>query len=164
MSFDAIVSGLVVNFVSRPDQMLSEMARACVLNGKVGLYVWDYAADMQLMRHFWDAARELDPSARDLDEGLRFPLASRQGLFELLLDARLNDVTTRAIDIPTHFTDFHDYWTPFLGGQGPAPYYAMSLDPARREALRERLRERLPHNPDGSIDLVARAWAAQGTR
>jgi len=29
---------------------------------------------MQLMRHFWDAARALDPRARELDEGVRFRL------------------------------------------------------------------------------------------
>jgi len=64
----------------------------------------------------------------------------------------------------TRFRDFDDYWGPFLGGQGPAPGYAMSLSEERREALRERIRERLPISPDGSIDLVARAWAVVGRR
>ena len=35
--------------------------------------------------------------------------------------------TVRAIDVPTVFRDFDDYWTPFLGGQGPAPGYCRSL-------------------------------------
>jgi len=38
----------------------------------------------------------------------------------------------RPIDILTHFRDFDDYWSPFLGGQGPAPGYAMSLSEERR--------------------------------
>ena len=39
----------------------------------------------------------------------------------------------------------------------------MSLDEARRGALREGLRRRLPFAADGSIPLVARAWAVAGT-
>lgn len=163
-SFEAVVSGLVLNFVSKPERMVTEMARACRLNGKVALYVWDYAGEMQFMRHFWDAATELDPAAHAQDEGVRFPVASPKALWNLFLDAGLNDVTTRAIDVPTRFKNFDDFWSPFLGGQGPAPGYVMSLPEDRRTALRERLRERLPRNKDDSIDLVARAWAVKGTR
>jgi hypothetical protein len=60
------------------------------------------------------------------------------------------------------FRDFDDYWTPFLGGQGPAPGYATSLDAARRERLRDRIRAALPTAADGSITLTARAWAVRG--
>ncbi|HYG70240.1 MAG TPA: SAM-dependent methyltransferase, partial [Anaeromyxobacteraceae bacterium] len=82
----------------------------------------------------------------------------------LFRDAGLADVATFAIDVPTVFRDFDDYWSPFLGGQGPAPGYAVSLPEEGREALRERLRARLPVAADGSIRLTARAWAARGTR
>jgi SAM-dependent methyltransferase len=163
-AFDAVVSGLVLNFVPKPERMVTEMARACRLNGRVALYVWDYAGEMQFMRHFWDAAAEIDPAARELDEGVRFPIANSKRLWNLFLDAGLNDVTTRAIDVPTHFRNFDDFWTPFLGGQGPAPGYVMSLTEEKRAALRERLKERLPHNKDESIHLVARALAVKGTR
>jgi hypothetical protein len=40
----------------------------------------------------------------------------------------------------------------------------MALDEGRRAALREELRARLPVAGDGSIPLVARAWAVAGTR
>jgi hypothetical protein len=39
----------------------------------------------------------------------------------------------------------------------------MSLDEAARSRLRDRLRERMPVEADGSIALVARAWAVRGT-
>ena len=68
------------------------------------------------------------------------------------------------LQVPTVFRDFDDYWTPFLGGQGPAPGYAMSLDEPRRAALREALAARLPVAADGSIALTARAWAVVGRR
>ena len=48
------------------------------------------------------------------------------------------------------------------GGVGPASGYAVSLDPDAQAALRERLRATLPTAADGSIDLIARAWAVQG--
>ena len=65
----------------------------------------------------------------------------------------------RPIDVPTRFRDFDDYWTPFLGGQAPAPGYAMSLSEDQRTELREYLRVRLPYDGDGAIPLLARAWA-----
>jgi len=66
--------------------------------------------------------------------------------------------------VPTRFADFDDLWQPFLGGQGAAPAYAMKLPAAVREALRDRFRASLPMAEDGSIDLIARAWAVRGLR
>jgi hypothetical protein len=60
-------------------------------------------------------------------------------------------VEVRAIDVPTAFKDFDDYWTPFLGGQAPAPGYCMSLSEERRTALRDRIRASLPVTDGGSI-------------
>jgi hypothetical protein len=60
------------------------------------------------------------------------------------------------------YADFDDYWTPFLGGQGPGPALVATLTDDRRDALREQLRSRLPAGPDGSIALTARAWAVRG--
>ncbi|HYQ81778.1 MAG TPA: class I SAM-dependent methyltransferase [Anaeromyxobacteraceae bacterium] len=163
-SFDAVVSGLVLNFVPHPARMVAEMARAARPGGLVALYVWDYAGGMELMRRFWEAAGTLDPAALALDEGVRFPLCAPAPLEALFAAAGLSDVATSAIDVPTWFRDFDDYWQPFLGGQGPAPAYAMSLPEDRRAALRERLRGALPTGPDGSIRLTARAWAVRGIR
>ncbi len=162
-SFDAAVSGLVLNFLPDPGRGLAEMARVTRAGGVVAVYVWDYAGEMQLMRHFWDAAAALDPAAAELDEGRRFPICRPEPLERLFVAAGLGTVETRAIDVPTVFRDFEDYWSPFLGGQGPAPGYVTSLDEGRRTALRERVRVGLPVAGDGSIRLVARAWAARGT-
>jgi hypothetical protein len=48
------------------------------------------------------------------------------------------------------------------GGQGPAPVYTMTLSEDRRVALREEIRANLPIVMDGSIHLIARAWAIRG--
>jgi SAM-dependent methyltransferase len=162
-TFDVAVSGLVLNFVPHPERMVAEMVRAVRPGGTVALYVWDYAGEMQLMRHFWDAAVALDPTAAERDEGRRFPICQPEPLARLFGEAGLRAVATHAIDVPTVFRDFDDYWSPFLGGQGPAPAYAMALDEERRIALREAVRARLPSAADGSIALIARAWAVRGT-
>lgn len=163
-AYDAIVSGLMLNFVPQPHQAVAEMARATRPGGVVAAYVWDYGDGMQMMRHFWNAATSLDPAAYDLDQGQRFPMCQPEPLKQLFEDAGLKDVAVRAITISTDFADFDDYWMPFLGGQGSAPSYVMSLNEAQRTTLRERIRTSLPFASDGSIHLVARAWAVRGVR
>ena len=158
---DVTVSGLVLNFAPDANAALAEMARVTVRGGTIGGYVWDYAERMQPMRLFWDAAVKLDPDAARLDEGTRFPLCRPAALTGLFTRAGLLKAEATPIDIPTRFADFEDYWRPFLGGQGPAPAYAMSLDEPARSRLRDGIRARMPVQADGSISLTARAWAVR---
>ena len=162
--YDAVVSALVLNFIPDLAAGMAEMTRVARRGGVVAAYVWDYADKMELMRYFWDAVVALNPRDAERDEARRFPICQPGRLTELFERAGLSDVHVRAIDVPTRFRDFDDYWTPFLGGQFPAPDYAMSLSEDARAALRERIRARLPFAADGSIPLVARAWAVRGTR
>ena len=161
---DAVVSGLALNFVPGPERAAAEFARVLAPGGVAAAYVWDYAEGMAFMRHFWDAALDLDPGAAELDEGRRFTLCRPEALRALWSGAGLGDVDVRPVDIPTVFADFDDFWQPFLGGQGTAPTYVSTLPEDRRDALRELLRERLRAEPDGSVRLRARAWAVQGVR
>ena len=163
-AFDAVASSLVLNFLPDPARGVAEMRRVVRPGGVVAGYVWDYAGEMQLMRRFWDAAAELDPRAAELDEGQRMPGCNPADLEALFSGAGLAGVAVRAIDVPTVFAGIDDYWEPFEGGQGPAPGYCVSLPVERRAALRERLRETLPAAADGSIRLIARAFAVRGTR
>ena len=161
---DVCVSGLAINFVPHPDRAAAELARVVRPGGIVGVYVWDYAGEMQFMRHFWDTVNELRPEAEALDEGKRFTLCAPEPLEQLFTQTGLSQVEIKAIDIPTVFRDFDDYWMPFLSGQGPGPSYVISLNEEQQTALRERLRSRLPIASDGSISLIARAWAVKGRR
>ena len=163
-SADAVVSGLVLNFIPDLALALREMTRVGRPRATVAAYVWDYAGRMEPLRRFWDAAVALDPAATTVDEGVRFPICAPDPLRRAFEDAGLTEVAVEAIEVPTVFRDFDDYWTPFLSGVGPAPGYAMSLGDDARAALRERLRSTLPTAPDGSIHLVARAWAVRGRR
>lgn len=162
-AYDVTVSGLVLNFVPEPPRMVAEMKRATAAGGTVALYVWDYAEGMQLMRYFWDTAITLDPASQQFDEGKRFTLCQPQPLTELFQSAGLRGVDVTPIDVSTVFANFDDYWSPFLGGQGSAPGYVKTLSDDQRTALREGLRAALPTEPDGTIHLVARAWAVRGS-
>jgi len=162
-TFEAVVSGLVLNFVPHPETAVADMARVTLSGGTVAAYVWDYAGEMQMLRYFWDAAVALDSAASDLDEGRRFPLCGPEPLAEVFRGASLKGVVVRSIDARTHFDDFDEYWIPFLGGQGPAPGYVASLSEEGRAVLRERVRASMPIAPDGSFVLTARAWAVRGT-
>jgi hypothetical protein len=141
-----------------------EMVRVVRPGGCVAVYVWDYAGEMEFMRYFWDAAAAVDPEALMLDDGNRFPICNSEALASCLAEAGLSEIETRAIDVSTVFRDFDDYWSPFLGGQGSAPSYVATLSAERQEQLRERLRTTLPFQSDGSISLIARAWAVRGIR
>jgi hypothetical protein len=139
------------------------MRRAVRPGGTIAAYVWDYPGEMQLLRHFWDAAVAVTPAARALHEGVRFDFCRPDPLRALFTAAGLRDVTVEPIVVPTDFADFDAFWAPFLSGTGPAPAYAVSLTEADRSALRDALRARLPTADDGSIHLTARAWAVRGT-
>jgi SAM-dependent methyltransferase len=161
-AFDVVVSGLVLNFVPAPATAVAEMRRVVRAGGTVALYVWDYAGEMQMMRHFWNAAIALDPSARPLDEGERFPICKPEHLLGLFKACGLKEPQCTILDVPTVFRNFDDLWSPFLGGQGPAPTYLDTLSADRQARLREHVRARLPIAKDGSIHLMARAFAVRG--
>jgi ubiquinone/menaquinone biosynthesis C-methylase UbiE len=159
-SRDIVASALVLNFIPNRQKALIEMKRVARAGGTVGLYVWDYpGGGVEFMRAFWNAAASLDPSARELTEDRRFPFCTPDGLADLLRGAGLTRVDCTAIEVPTVFGDFEDYWHPFTLGAGPAPGYCTSLDPEAQQHLKEKLHDSLPRREDGSILLKARAWA-----
>lgn len=160
---DVAVSGLVLNFVPDKDRALQEMRRVVRPGGTIAVYVWDYAGEMQLIRYFWDAVGELFPDAADRDEGKQFPICKPEPLANLFRATGLQSIETRTLDTPTVFADFDDYWSPFLAGQGPAGAQCVSLGEDEREHLRKHLENALAIRSDGTIPLIARAWAVRGT-
>jgi SAM-dependent methyltransferase len=162
-SMDAVVSGLVLNFVPQPKVAISEMLRVTKPGGRIGIFLWDYADGMQMLRYFWDAAVDLDDHAREFDEGIRFPICREGQLESLFQEVGLKQIEATAIEIRTVFQNFDDYWQPFLGNVGHAPHYTMSLNQEDRQKLEDKLRKLLPIENNGSISLSARAWAVKGT-
>jgi SAM-dependent methyltransferase len=161
--FGSVTSSLALNFFPEPESAIEEMCRIAGSGGTVSACVWDYAGRMDFLRCFWDVASSVDPNAHQLDEGKRFPICRPEALHELFRRAGLRDVCCDPIEIDTEFADFKEYWQPFLGGTGPAPSYVASLEEEVRTALASELDRALPKRADGTIALVARAWAVRGT-
>lgn len=159
--YDVVASSLVLNFIPDPTAALRAMRSLAADHALVAACVWDYAGGMEFLRRFWDAAVELDPAARRYDEGERFPICSPSGLEAAFRRAGFSRIGVEALEVATRFQDFDDYWSPFVGGPGPAPGYLSSLSAQRQQDLAGRLAATLPRNRDGSIALTAKAWAAR---
>lgn len=159
--YDVVVSSLVLNFLPDPRAALRDMGSLAAAGGTVAACVWDYAGGMEFLRRFWDAAVALDPAANQYDEGERFPICSPSGLEAAFREAGFTGVGVESLEVETDFQNFDDYWTPFVGGPGPAPGYLASLPAQRQRDLASRLKTTLPRNKDGTIALKARAWASR---
>ena len=115
------------------------------------------------MRRFWDAAVELDPDARELDEGVRFPLCAPDRLAAAWINAGLSNVLVMAIDVP-------DALRPTSTTSGRRSRSTSRQRPGTRAACRPNAARRCgsgcarpsPTGPEGTIDLIARAWAIRG--
>ena len=161
--YGSAASLLALNFFPDPGAAVREMAALTAPQGAVSACVWDYGGRMEFLRRFWDAAGAMDPAARELDEGERFPLCRPDALLEVFSAGGLGNLRCEPIEVPTEFDSFQDYWRPMLGGTGPAPSYVASLDPDRRQALARKLDEVLPRGSGGTIVLTAGAWAVRGS-
>ena len=162
-SFDKTLSLLVMNFIPDHARALREMMRVTKPGGAIAAAVWDYGDGMQMLRMFWDEAVTLDPAVAKRDER-HMPLCRRGELAALWKSSGLQQVDEQPLTIQMPFASFDDFWRPFLGGQGPAGAYAVSLPEPKRAALETALRRRLlGPRPDGPFTLPARAWAVKGT-
>ncbi|MCM8568539.1 class I SAM-dependent methyltransferase [Gramella jeungdoensis] len=163
-SFDVVVSGLALNFFPNTGNALLEMKRVTKPEGVIGAYVWDYSKKMEFLRYFWDAAYQFDSFSKNIDEGVRFPICNSENLLEEFEKAGLKEVESTFLDIETLFKDFDDYWSPFLGGQGPAPGFLQSLSKTSQNKLKDKILERVNFESDGSIKLIARALVVKANR
>lgn len=160
-SFDRTLSLLVLNFVRDPAAAVREMARVTRPGGTVAAAVWDYGGGMEMLRAFWDDVVALDPAAAPRDEG-HMPLSREGELGSLWRASGLLNIEERPLVVEQAFASFTDYWTPFLGGQGPAGAYVRMLPDAEQTRLEEKLRARLADGGDAPFTLRARAWAVRG--
>ena len=160
-AFDVVLSQLVVNFMDDAPQALSEMSRVTKPGGVVAAAVWDYAEGMTFLRHFWDAARAVDPDAAARDEGMVMRYCSPPELEALWSGAGLHDVSTGELHASASYDSFEEMWQPLETGLGPSGAYAKALDPDRRAALKRTFHELLG-SPAGGFTLDARAWYVTG--
>ncbi len=161
--FDAVVSGLVINFIEDQPKALSEMKRVLRPGGLVAGYVWDFAGDMELFRVFWDSARALDAEAVKHDHGALYADCRPEPLADLFLRAGFEQVEVSEIAVEMSYRDFDEFWKPLLIGTGGIPQYAKGLSEEALTAFAAKVREAISFRPDGSFTLRGRAWAVRGS-
>ena len=156
-SFDAAVAQLVIHFMDDPAAGVTEMARVTRPDGVVAASSWDFSGGMEMLRIYWETARELD---HDLSGESR-SFGNLEELDALWRELGLEDVQAGPLEVSAEYQDFAELWDTFVLGVGPAGEYVVSLPAERQEVLREEYRRRLG-DPTGALTLSARAWAARG--
>jgi ubiquinone/menaquinone biosynthesis C-methylase UbiE len=165
-TFDAVLSLLVLNFISDAEKAAGEMVRVAKPNGVVAASVWDFRGGLCHLRMLGDTAAVLDPAGQVLrDKVFSSPFTRPGELAEMWKTAGLRDVDQTSLAIRMEFQSFADYWEPWLGGQGTFGPYVMGLEDKKRALLERHLRlAYLAGGDDGPRSFAATAWAVRGVR
>ena len=158
-TFDGALAQLVLHFVRDPERAAAEMARVVRPGGTVAACVWDFSDGMEMLRHFWDAAVDVVPSAPDEARVLRF--GGPGEITDLLLGVGLDEVVETTLTVDSAYSDFDELWSGFLEGIGPAGSFCVSLSDEQREEVRAGVFRRLGE-PGGPFSLLATARCATG--
>ena len=163
-SFDRVLALLLLHFVPRTEQAVSEMRRVAKPGGVVGAAVWDTRGGFLANRIFFDTAAALDPRAVDRRaRNYTRPMTKPGELGAAWRAAGFDNVVETALSIRMEFASFGDYWAPYEGKDGPGPEYMATLSEGERGRLRDAVRlAYVDGEPDGPRSYVAVAWAVKG--
>jgi SAM-dependent methyltransferase len=125
--------------VPDPARVVAEMRRVLRSGGVAAAATWDDER-FELIREFWDGAREVDPRA-PLRDG-RTHCVWPGELRALWQSSGFTRVVEGQIRVEMRFDDVEEIWSALDAGVGPAGAYVRTLDPALRDALRRRLEHR----------------------
>jgi SAM-dependent methyltransferase len=161
-TYDAALSLLVLQFVPDRARAAAELARVTKPGGLVAAAMWDFCGGFPFLRAFADSVAAAEPGG----EAFRAryfadPVGAPGRLGALLAAAGLRDVAEQDLMIRQDFSDFADWWEPWLTGQGIAGAFVAALPAADRprvEALARRAY--LAGGPDGPRSFVAVARLA----
>jgi SAM-dependent methyltransferase len=156
-SFDAALAQLVVSFMRDAPTGISEMRRIVKPGGTVAVCMWDKLG-MQML-----AAVNHARVAFGGEGGLPDTRYRTREEIEPLFAEGFADVHTELIEVEAPYADYDEFWSALLGGAGPAGAWVVSLDDARREAVRAEIHSRLGE-PAGPFTLRGEAWATRAIR
>jgi ubiquinone/menaquinone biosynthesis C-methylase UbiE len=155
--FDHAMAQLVLHFVSDPEAAAGEMMRVVRPGGRASACVWDFDDGMEMLRHYWDAALEVDPAAPDEARTMRFGKPGE--IAQLFQSAGMVDVVESTLHVESRYDSFEELWNGFLAGVGPAGAHCMSLADDDRLRVRQALFRRIG-SPTGAFTLGAVARCA----
>lgn len=158
-SFDMAAQALVLAFLPDPMMALREMARVVRPGGAVAAYMWDMPGGGVPL---WPLYR----ACVALGFGAQVPPSSAfsalKPMHQLWLDAGLQGVESRRIDITVSFADFDDFWDSTSIPIGPQGQLLASLSAGQIAEVKEALRKMVPAGADGAISYPAFASAVKG--
>jgi SAM-dependent methyltransferase len=165
-TFDAALSLLVLQFVPDRAAAVAELARVTKPGGMVAAAMWDFTGGFTFVRAFADSVAAAEPDGEAFRARYWGDAVGSPGrLAALFAAAGLRDVAECDLVIRQEFSDFADWWEPWLTGQGIAGAFVAALPPDRLprvEALARRAY--LAGAPDGPRSFVAVARLATGRR
>src|SRR5512134_3983800 len=139
-SFDRVLSLLMLHFVPRADRAIAEMRRVARPGAVVGAAVWDARGGFVANRIFFDTAAALDPKANERRaRNYTRPMTRPGELANAWRAGGFTDVAETTLCIRMDFSSFEDFWTPYLGKDGPQAEYVATLNDTERTRLREAL-------------------------
>lgn len=164
-SFDQVLSLLVLHFVPRWRDAIAEMRRVAKPGATVAAAVWDARGGFVANRMFFDTAAALDSKAGERRaKNYTRPLTRPGELTAAWREAGFRDVSETLLHMRMEYTDFADYWAPYLGRDGPGAEYVGTLGTDERAQLEAAVRAAyLDGEPDGPRSYAALAWAVKGT-
>ena len=164
-SFDRVLSLLVLHFVPDSARAVAEMRRVGRPGATVAAAVWDARGGLVANRIFFDTAATLNQNGNERRARNYTRPMTRPGEFAAAWRAAgLADVREATLGIRMEFASFEDYWTPYVGKDGPGAEYVATLAPAERDRLRDLVRAAyVDGEPDGPRSYGATAWAVAGT-
>ena len=164
-AYDRVLSLLVLHFVPKTTEAIAEMCRVARPGATVAAAVWDARGGFVANRIFFDTAAAFDPKAGERRaRNYTRPLTRPGEMEQAWRAAGLENVVATSLAIRMEFASFEDWWTPYLGKDGPGAEYVGTLDAAARARLEDALRAAyLDGEPDGPRSYAALAWAVKGT-
>jgi SAM-dependent methyltransferase len=162
--FERVLSLLTLHFVPCTGDAVAEMRRVAQPGAIVGAAVWDARGGFVANRMFFDTAAALDPkAAQRRAKNYSRPLTRPGELAAAWRGAGFLDVNETLLCIRMEFTSFADYWTPYLGKDGPGAEYVATLKDDERTRLETAVRDAyLDGEVDGMRSYAALAWAVKG--
>jgi SAM-dependent methyltransferase len=163
-SFDRVLSLLVLHFVPQTEKAVAELRRVARPGGTVAAAVWDARGGLVANRIFFDAAAALEENGNERRaRNFTRPMTRPGELASAWRSAGFTDVLDTMLTIRMEFSSFDDYWTPYLGKDGPGPEYMATLDAAQQRRLHDVVRAAyLDGEADGPRSYAATAWVVAG--
>ena len=158
-SFDVAAMALVLAFLPDPLKGVQEMARVVRPTGLVAAYMWDMPGGGVPLRPLYRACVALGHGAQVPPSSA---ISALEPMHQLWIDAGLQSVESRRIDITVSFADFDDFWESSSIPIGPQGQLLASLSAAQVAEVKDALRQTLPAAPDGGISYPAFATAVKG--